>query len=125
MISKMLAPGDKRPTWGNGIIQICVTRACDLSCINCTQGSNLAGKPMIMSIEQFAIAVDSLSDYYGVVGVFGGNPTMHPQFDSLCEILHSKREQHLCGLWSNNLRGYGKLCRKVFNPEYSNLNVHM
>jgi hypothetical protein len=29
------------------------------------------------------------------------------------------------GLWSNNLRGYGRLCFETFNPSYSNLNVHM
>lgn len=122
--SNMKAPADKRDTWAGGIIQVMITRACDLSCVGCTQGSNLAGKPMIMSPEQFADAVISLKDYKGVLGVFGGNPTMHPRFDMICKILRAYRPKELCGLWSNNLRGYGAICRETFNPEYSNLNVH-
>lgn len=122
--NKMKAPGDLRPTWHGGIIQIHITRACDLSCTHCTQGSNLQGKPVIMSLDNFERAVKSLKEYFGVVGVFGGNPCTHPHFDEICEILsyHIPFEQR--GLWSNNLRGYGKLCRNIFNPAVSNLNVH-
>lgn len=120
----MKAPGDKRPTWRGGIIQIHITRACDLSCTHCTQGSNFGGKPVVMTLENFEIAVKSLKDYWGVVGVFGGNPTMHPQFPIICEILASYIPKEQRGLWSNNLRGYGKLCRNIFNPDVSNLNVH-
>lgn len=124
MISKMKAPGDTRPTWMNGIIQIHVTRTCDLSCISCTQGSNLAGKPVLMTMENFENACLSLKDYYGVVGIFGGNPTTHPNFERICEILADIIPFERRGLWSNNLRGYGRLCRRTFNPAVSNLNVH-
>jgi len=122
--SRMKAPGDERNTWGHGIIQIMITRACDLACINCTQGSNLAGKPMIMSLPQFEEAVRSLKDYYGIVGIFGGNPCMHPKFADICNVLAEHIPYHRRGLWSNNLNGHGKLCRATFNPEVSNLNVH-
>jgi len=120
----MKAPGDKRQTWRNGVIQIHVTRACDLSCTNCTQGSNLAGKPVMITLDNFEKAVKSLKDYFGVVGIFGGNPTLHPKFGEICEILASHIPFEQRGLWSNNLRGYGTLCRKIFNPAVSNLNVH-
>ena len=120
----MKAPADYRPTWRNGIIQIHITRACDLSCIGCTQGSNLAGKPTFMNSEQFEIACESLKDYYGVIGIFGGNPTTHPNFKRICEIFTSIIPFEQRGLWSNNLRGHGELCRRTFNPSVSNLNVH-
>lgn len=122
--SKMKAPGDHRPTWMNGIIQIHITRACNLTCSHCTQGSNLAGKPVMMTLENFELAARSLRDYYGVVGIFGGNPTMHPQFKEITDILRDYIPFERRGLWSNNLRGHGKLCREVFNPAVSNLNVH-
>lgn len=123
-LSKMKAPSDKRPTWRGGILQIHITRACDLSCVSCTQGSNLGGRPTIMTLENFERAVISLRDYFGVVGIFGGNPTLHPQFESICDILsrHIPFEQR--GLWSNNLGRHGNLCRTIFNPDVSNLNVH-
>ena len=123
-LSKMKAPGDKRPTWRDGIIQIHITRACDLSCIGCTQGSNLAGKPVIMTVENFENAVKSLSDYYGVVGIFGGNPCVHPRFEEICLVLEKYIAYEHRGLWSNNLMGHGSLCRRIFNPAVSNLNVH-
>lgn len=123
-LSKMKAPGDTRPTWRNGIIQIHITRSCDLSCIGCTQGSNLAGKPTIMTLENFERACESLRDYYGVIGIFGGNPTTHPKFTEICRILERIIPFEQRGLWSNNLRGYGNLCREIFNPAVSNLNVH-
>src|SRR4051812_21506439 len=99
----MVAPGDKRPgKWRGGVVQIWVTRACDKSCYGCTQGSNLAGKPEFMSLEHFEQAVLSLKDYFGVVGVFGGNPAMHPEFDGLCKILHKYVPWVRRGLWCNN-----------------------
>lgn len=115
---------DLRPTWRQGIIQIHITRACDLACTNCTQGSNLTGKPVMMKLWQFAEAVRTLKNYFGVIGIFGGNPCIHPQFQEFCEILADEIPFEQRGLWSNNLNGYGKLCRRIFNPDYSNLNVH-
>jgi len=118
------APSDHREVWRGGVLQIMVTRACDLSCVGCTQGSNLAGKPVMMTPQQFDWACESLRGYTGVVGVFGGNPCLHPDFDELCSILsyHFPKEQR--GLWSNNLMGKGEVCAETFNPEVSNLNVH-
>ena len=124
MITNMKAPGDYKPTWLNGVIQIHITRACDLSCSSCTQGSNLGGKPVMITLENFEKAVKSLRDYHGVVGIFGGNPVLHPRFEDICQILSKHIPFNRRGLWSNNLRGTGKLCREVFNPKYSNLNVH-
>lgn len=123
-ISKMKAPGDTRPTWMNGIIQIHITRACDLACTGCTQGSNLAGKPVIMSLENFERAVESLRDYYGVVGIFGGNPTLHPRFADVCSILSRQIPFERRGLWSNFLGKHAEICRATFNPGVSNINVH-
>lgn len=122
--NKMKAPGDTRPTWMNGIIQIHITRACNLSCSHCTQGSNFGGKPVMMTAANFETAVRSLRDYYGVVGIFGGNPTMHPDFELFCNILRDYIPFERRGLWSNNLMGKGAICRATFNPAVSNLNVH-
>jgi len=125
-LQKMIAPGTPRPgKYRSGVIQIWVTRACDKSCFGCTQGSNLAGSPGMITPSQFEQAVLSLKEYWGVVGMFGGNPATHPQFELLCSILarHIPKEQR--GLWCNNPRGKGKIMRETFNPAVSNLNVHL
>lgn len=125
-LAKMVAPGTRRPgKYREGVVQIHVTRSCDKSCFNCTQGSNLGGRTSFISLLQFEQAVLSLKDYYGVVGVFGGNPALHPQFEGLCEILaqHIPFEQR--GLWCNNPVGKTAIMRKTFDPSVSNLNVHL
>lgn len=127
-LAKMVAPGAKRPgKWRGGVIQIWVTRACDKSCFSCTQGSNLGGKPEFITPEQFEQACISLKGYFGVVGMFGGNPATHPKFIELCEIMrrHIPFEQR--GLWCNNLitSEKGTAARETFNPRHSNLNVHL
>lgn len=128
-LALMKAPGDRRPNctgpWSGGVIQIWITRACDKACFGCTQGSNLAGSPGFMTPEQFKIAVDSLKDYYGVVGVFGGNPAISKHFEAICEEFRASAipfERR--GLWCNHPLGKGRIMRETFNPQVSNLNVH-
>lgn len=125
-ISQMKSPRDKRPSiWRQGVLQIWVTRACDKACFGCTQGSNLGGRPGMITPEQYETAVKSLDGYFGVVGMFGGNPAIHPKFDDLCTILRSAVPFEQRGLWCNNLNGKGATARITFNPRVSNLNVHM
>lgn len=125
-LAKMVPPGQRRPgKWMEGVIQICVTSSCDKSCFNCTQGSNYRRKPWFMSLENFENACISLKDYFGVVGVFGGNPAIHPQFDQLCAILSKHIPPHRRGLWCNNPLGKGRIMHQTFNPNVSNLNVHL
>lgn len=127
-IAKMVAPGTRRPgKFREGVIQIWTTRACDNACFGCTQGSNLGGNPGMITPKQFEQAVISLKGYFGVVGVFGGNPAVHPKFTELCAILaeHIPFEQR--GLWCNNpmTLDKAKVMRETFNPRVSNLNVHL
>lgn len=128
-LARMIPPGMRRPSkpYRGGVIQVHVTRACDKACYGCTQGSNLAGRTTFISPENFTAILDSLKGYWGVVGVFGGNPATHPRFEGLCAILreHFPREQ--CGLWCNNplTPEKGAAMRATFDPAVSNLNVHL
>ena len=126
-IPKMFAPGTRRKgKWGEGIIQIWTTRNCDKACYNCTQGSNLKGSSGYISLENFEKACKSLVDYYGIVGMFGGNPAIHPQFEELCEIMRAIIPARRRGIWCNNPFNVEKarIMAKTFNPKVSNLNVH-
>jgi hypothetical protein len=125
-LSRMVSPGQQRPgKYRSGVIQIWVTRACDKACFGCTQGSNLAGNPGMITPEQFEQACISLKDYFGVAGMFGGNPAMHPKFETLCGIMRKHITYEHRGIWSNNPLGMGKVMRDTFNPSISNLNVHL
>lgn len=127
-LARMVPPSNRRPgkkQMFDGIIQIMITRACDKSCFGCTQGSNFGGRPVVMSVEQFEQACLSLKDYWGVTGVFGGNPAQHPKFEQICEVMRRHIPAERRGLWCNHPRGKGRIMAETFNPRVSNLNVHM
>jgi hypothetical protein len=124
-LARMVAPGTPRPQiWRRGVLQIHITRACDKACYGCTQGSNLGGKPVMMTPEEFEVAVRSLEGYFGVVGCFGGNPSMSPHIEAICALYQAHVPFEQRGLWCNHPKGKGAIYRETFNPAVSNLNVH-
>ena len=116
------------------IIQIDITNACMYKCSNCTRFCGLYKKPFFMNFDTFKKAVDSLKDFKGIVGIMGGEPTLHPEFDKFISYLHSQRPEYRhffmnkypvnsfkyyfrkliyrngkrCGLWSSLGDGYYK-----------------
>lgn len=129
-LARMKAPSDRREIctgpWSGGVFQIWITRSCDKACFGCTQASNLLAAPPPMTPEQFEVAVNSIGDYFGVVGLFGGNPAISKHFEEICKIFQrSPIPKERRGLWCNNPLGKGAIMRETFNPAVSNLNVHM
>jgi len=72
------------------IIQIDITNACTHNCSNCTRFCGLHPKPFFMDFDTFKTAVDSMSGFRGVVGIMGGEPTLHPEFAKFMEYYRSK-----------------------------------
>jgi hypothetical protein len=125
-IRKMVPPSARRKSaWMGGIVQIHITRVCDKACFGCTQGSNLSGKTGFIPVDLFEQAVSTLTGYFGVVGIFGGNPALHPKFNQICEVLKKHIAFNRRGLWCNHPKGNGSIMRDTFNPAVSNLNVHL
>jgi len=118
----MKAPTEKC----NDTIQILVTRACRRQCSNCTQLLPFRQDTLHMSLDCFREAVRSLKGWAGIVGIFGGNPCIHPQFDEICRILSEEvPDQGHRGIWTDDLCGQGELIRETFYPHARfNLNPH-
>jgi len=122
-LKKMKAPGDERGKACYGVMQLAITSHCDGGrCSNCTQ--LLAYRqPRHMRLENALAAIDSVADYPGVIGIFGGNPCLHPDFEKisrhLAEVIPDRRRR---GLWTNNMNGHGDLIGEVYG--YYNINVH-
>ena len=72
------------------VIQVEVTNACAHSCSNCTRFCGQHAKPFFMDLDTFRRAIDSLEGFQGVVGIIGGEPTLHPQFDQLLDYYAAK-----------------------------------
>jgi len=71
----MKSPQDMR------IIQIDITNACIHKCSNCTRFCGHHKKPFFMDFETFKKAIDSMEGYHGTIGIMGGEPTLHPEFE--------------------------------------------
>lgn len=80
----MRSPKDMR------IIQIDITNACVHSCSNCTRFCGHHKNPFFMDWETFKRAVDSLTDFNKTVGIMGGEPTLHPQFERFVKYIAEK-----------------------------------
>lgn len=77
------------------IIQIDITHACHKRCGGCTRVVAHYKDPPEMTVEQFAAAVDSMEGWSNfqdgkILGVMGGEPTMHPQFDEIAAVFYEK-----------------------------------
>ena len=74
-----------------GIIEIDITNACVHACANCTRFCGHHKKPFYMDFETFKKAVDSLKDYKGMIGIIGGEPTIHPEFERFVDYVRENR----------------------------------
>lgn len=81
-------------------IQVEITNACVRSCANCTRLCGHEPRAYFMDELAFTRAVESLDDFPHMIGVMGGEPLLHPQFERLCEILRAHRGRMSCGLWT-------------------------
>lgn len=89
-----------RPLLECDTIQIEITNQCHHRCSNCTRLVGHHPKPYFMDFDQFKQAVDSMEGFPKMVGVMGGEPLLHPEFDKFCDYLKSKIPAEQCGLWT-------------------------
>lgn len=102
----MKSPADMK------VIQIDVTNACHKACSNCTRFCGEHAKPSFMDLETFKKAVDSMEGFDGIVGIMGGEPTLHPQFPEMLEYYASKvkepRPKAFVGMPTPSFKDYGR-----------------
>ncbi len=75
-------------------IQIDITNACNKRCSNCTRFCGNHNKNFFMDFETFERAVNSLDGYNGVIGIMGGEPTLHPEFERFVRFIQEKFGVH-------------------------------
>ena len=89
-------------------IQIEITNACRNKCSNCTRFCGHIDKPFYMDLDTFKKAVDSLEGYPKMIGIQGGEPLLHPAFETFCKYLQTKFDKKKLVLWSTFPRGMEK-----------------
>lgn len=80
----MRSPKDMR------IIQIDITNACVHQCSNCTRFCGHHKKNFFMDWDTFQKSVKSLEGFENCIGIMGGEPTLHPQFERFARYLAEK-----------------------------------
>jgi len=86
-------------------VQIEITNACWRDCSNCTRFCGHM-KPFFLDEFQFREAVDSMVGFPKMVGIMGGEPLLHPQFEKFCTYIASKIPKKQLGLWTSLPPGY-------------------
>jgi hypothetical protein len=69
------------------VIQIEITNACAHRCSNCTRFCGHHVRPFLMDWDTFRQTADSLTDFTGIVGIMGGEPLLHPEFERFTRYL--------------------------------------
>ena len=72
------------------VIPIDITNACMFSCSSCTRFCGHQTQSTFMSFEVFKQVVDSMDGFKGIVGIIGGEPTLHPEFERFVKYFASK-----------------------------------
>lgn len=89
-----------RSMYSMDTIQIEVTNYCINECANCTRFCGHHKEPYHMGLDMFKEAVDSMVGFPQMVGIMGGEPLLHPEFERLCEYALSKIPKERLGLWT-------------------------
>ena len=104
----MRSPADMR------IIEPDITNACIHKCSNCTRFCGHHKKPYYMNFETFRLAVESLKDFEGTIGIMGGEPTIHPEFERFVTYLKEhpyfpRKNNHLLAPVKNVMDAVGQM----------------
>ncbi len=105
-----------KPIYDALVIQIEITNACHIGCSNCTRLVGHHKKPYFMDLDFVETAIDSLEGFKGAIGIMGGEPTLHPQFEEICKLLQRKKVTHKAGLWTSGYKWetYKRLIKETF-----------
>lgn len=78
-----------KPIWEAYLCHIEITNLCPMACSYCDRYIRHVRKDQrfFMSIEEIERAIDSLEGWFGDVGIMGGEPTIHPQFAEICQLI--------------------------------------
>lgn len=81
-------------------VELNITFACNLKCKGCNRLCNLTRLDGDMTVEQVEKFVENLafeSRYIDRVKLVGGEPTIHPDFMQICEVLSGAVQRKLIG----------------------------
>jgi len=128
-----------KPIWEAWFCHIEVNNICHQICAYCTRYIRhlRPDQKFNMDLATFRKALVSLDGFPGRLGIIGGEPLLHPQFEELCLIIRDefKIPRIKTGLWTSDINGltnHIKLVNDVFgivaynphSPEQRKVELH-
>ena len=85
-----------KPIYEMYICNIDITNYCDKACPYCIRYLRhlRPDKQYFMSLDEFEKALDSMVGWPGQIGICGGEPTLHPKFPQICEIINDYKAKN-------------------------------
>lgn len=115
-----------RSIYKSKLIQIEITNACVNQCANCTRCVGHHPKPFFIELGMVEKIIDSLDGFQGMIGLMGGEPTLHPDFAKICELFQNKIPRNRRGLWTSGHKWdyYKEVIKETFPEENIVYNEH-
>lgn len=92
-----LPPTKPGMMWINRSLELQIILACNWRCIACDQGSQFTsfdfirkGTMTVQQIGHFIAEMKAFNAYLGRIRILGGEPTVHPKFFEILELLHAE-----------------------------------
>jgi uncharacterized radical SAM superfamily Fe-S cluster-containing enzyme len=123
--SSMVIPTSPGPRYNTSLdlIEIDITYACNLKCINCNRSCKQAPDDSYMTIEQvkkFIRQTKDTSRDLKRIRVLGGEPLLHPNILEILDILLEDSQGIIIEVATN---GYGEKVKETINSIPSHINV--
>lgn len=97
-------------------IELEITTFCSLSCFNCDRSVRQAVSGEYMSLEQIAKFVQESFDlnwHWKQITILGGEPTLHPQFFEVLEIIKKYKDKNPACWVEIATNGYGLKVQEI------------
>ena len=108
-VTRWLGPQYRR---SRDLLEIDITYACNLHCINCNRSVTQAPEAKHLTLEAVQAAVaewKSVGKKWKRIRILGGEPTVHPQFEAIVDAIRAYREWHPGVLIEVVSNGYGAM----------------
>lgn len=101
-------------------VQIDITNFCGHGCSYCSRYNKHLRNDQRkhMSLDMINLALDSLEDWPTMIGIIGGEPILHPDFITICNMIKSKFPKGKMGLWTSGGKRWDEY-KNIANETFS------
>ncbi len=79
-----------------------ITNVCRQGCVYCTRyDRHIKHKEYFMSLEKIEQALIVYKKFPSIVGIMGGEPLLHPNFDAVCDLINKHLPYGKAMLWTS------------------------